>query len=97
MDIASFGGFLRTLLIIAFIYYIFKFAMRYLFPLFVLKMAKKVERNFQQQAQGYYQQQNNRDTQDQPFQETTAGGKGKVPQSTKVVGEYIDFEEVDTK
>jgi len=44
MDTASFGGFLRTLLIIVLCYYAFKFAMRYLFPLFVVRMAKKMER-----------------------------------------------------
>ncbi len=97
MDTASFGGFLRTLLIIVLCYYAFKFAMRYLFPLFVVRMAKKMERNFQQQAQDFYQQQNKTNNQDQPFQQTTSEGKNKVPRSTKVVGEYIDFEEIDTK
>ncbi|WP_158963372.1 DUF4834 family protein [Myroides fluvii] len=96
MDIASFGGFLRTLVIIVVIYYAFKFAMRYLFPLFVYKMAKKVERNFQQQQQDFYQQ--NRTTQEEPnFNDQSTGGKDKFPRSTKVVGEYIDFEEVDKK
>jgi len=95
MDIASFGSFLRTLVIIVLIYYAFKFAMRYLFPLFVYKMAKKVERNFQQQQQDFYQQ--NRSTQEEPNYNQQEAAKGKVPRSTKVVGEYIDFEEVDTK
>ena len=96
MDIASFGSFLRTLVIIVVIYYAFKFAMRYLFPLFVYKMAKKVERNFQQQQQDFYQQ--NRTTQEEPnYTNQTDTGKDKFPRSTKVVGEYIDFEEVDKK
>ncbi|MBB1138207.1 DUF4834 family protein [Myroides sp. WP-1] len=96
MDIASFGSFLRTLVIIVVIYYAFKFAMRYLFPLFVYKMAKKVERNFQQQQQDFYQQ--NRSTQEESnFNNQTSTGKDKFPRSTKVVGEYIDFEEVDKK
>lgn len=96
MDIASFGSFLRTLVIIVVIYYAFKFAMRYLFPLFVYKMAKKVERNFQQQQQDFYQQ--NRATQEEPnYNNQTDTGKDKFPRSTKVVGEYIDFEEIDKK
>ncbi|WP_410879278.1 DUF4834 family protein [Myroides sp. DW712] len=96
MDIASFGSFLRTLAIIVVIYYAFKFAMRYLFPLFVYKMAKKVERNFQQQQQDFYQQ--NRSTQEETnYNNQTDTGKDKVPRSTKVVGEYIDFEEIDKK
>jgi len=96
MDIASFGSFLRTLVIIVVIYYAFKFAMRYLFPLFVYKMAKKVERNFQQQQQDFYQQ--NRSNQEEPsYTNQTDPGKDKFPRSTKVVGEYIDFEEIDKK
>ncbi|MGG5576353.1 DUF4834 family protein [Myroides sp. C15-4] len=97
MDIASFGSFLRTLVIIVVIYYAFKFAMRYLFPLFVYKMAKKVERNFQQQQQDFYQQ--NRTAQEEPDfnNQNTSTGKDKFPRSTKVVGEYIDFEEVEKK
>lgn len=92
MDIASFGSFLRTLVIIVVIYYAFKFAMRYLFPLFVYKMAKKVERNFQQQ------QQDNRSTQEEPnYTNQSSDGKDKFPRSTKVVGEYIDFEEIEKK
>lgn len=96
MDIASFGSFLRTLVIIVVIYYAFKFAMRYLFPLFVYKMAKKVERNFQQQQQDFYQQ--NRSTQEEPnYTNQTDTRKDKFPRSTKIVGEYIDFEEIDKK
>ena len=96
MDIASFGSFLRTLVIIVVIYYAFKFAMRYLFPLFVYKMAKKVERNFQQQQQDFYQQ--NRSTQEEPHtNQQTSAAKDKFPRSTKVVGEYIEFEEIDKK
>lgn len=96
MDIASFGSFLRTLIIIVLIYYAFKFAMRYLLPLFVYKMAKKVERNFQQQQQQHYQQ--NKSNQEEPaFNNQASTGKEGVPRSTKVVGEFIEFEEVDTK
>lgn len=98
MDTASFGGFLRTLFIIVLCYYAFKFAMRYLFPLFVVKMAKKMERNFQQQAQDFYQQQQqNNSNKEQSFHQSNTTGKEQVPRSTKIVGEYIDFEEIDKK
>lgn len=92
MDVASFGGFLRTLLIIAVLYYVFKFAMRYLFPLFVYKMAKKAEQGFQKQQQEFYQQNNTNSNSTYNRQERKSD---KVPRSTKVVGEYIDFEEIE--
>jgi hypothetical protein len=94
MDTASFGGFLRTLLIIAVLYYVFKFAMRYLFPIFVYKMAKKAGEGFQKQQQEFYQQQNTKTHSDSKYNQQQNKSE-KVPRSTKVVGEYIDFEEID--
>lgn len=91
MDTASFGGFLRTLLIIVLCYYAFKFAMRYLFPLFIYKVAKKAEQNFQQQQQNYREQQNT------TTQEPTSSNRFEsgTMKEKKKVGEYIDFEELD--
>ncbi|MDR0227956.1 MAG: DUF4834 family protein [Flavobacteriaceae bacterium] len=94
MDMASFGAFIRTLCIIVLVYYAFKFAMRFLFPLLIYKVAKKAEQNFQQKQQEYYQQNNtNNQYQNQNTQQTS----DKIPNSTKVVGEYVDFEEIDDK
>ena len=91
MDTASFGGFLRTLLIIVLCYYAFKFAMRYLFPLFIYKVAKKAEQNFQQKQQNYREQQNTtQETKNSNHFESGGGMKEK-----KKVGEYIEFEELD--
>lgn len=90
MDTASFGGFLRTLLIIVLCYYAFKFAMRYLFPLFIYKVAKKAEQNFQQKQQNYRDQQN---TTQEPKSSSHFESGGM--REKKKVGEYIEFEELD--
>ena len=90
MDTASFGGFLRTLLIIVLCYYAFKFAMRYLFPLFIYKVAKKAEQNFQQNQQQYREQQNT--TQ---HTNTSSRFESGTMKEKKKVGEYIEFEELD--
>ncbi|WP_010252338.1 DUF4834 family protein [Myroides injenensis] len=93
MDTASFAGFLKTLCIIIVAYYAFKFAMRYLLPLVVYKVAKKAEHNFQQRQQNYYQQNNSYTSNDV----NTSKENNEVPKSTKVVGEYIEFEEIEEK
>ncbi|MEC4116209.1 DUF4834 family protein [Myroides phaeus] len=94
MDTASFGGFIKTLLIIVLVYYAFKFAMRYLFPLLLMKVAKKAGQNFQErQQQQYNQYRENQSQQAKP----NNSSDNQVPRSTKVVGEYIEFEEIDTK
>ena len=90
MDTASFGGFLRTLLIIVLCYYAFKFAMRYLFPLFIYKVAKKAEQNFQQNQQQYREQQNTTQNTD-----TSSRFESGTMKEKKKVGEYIEFEELD--
>ncbi|MDR2222843.1 MAG: DUF4834 family protein [Flavobacteriaceae bacterium] len=95
MDMASFGGIIKVLFIIIIVYYGFKFAMRFLFPLLLYKVAKKAEQSFQQKQQEYYQQNNTTNQyQDQNTQHTSDKG---VPHSTKVVGEYVDFEEIEDK
>jgi hypothetical protein len=91
-------GFIKTLIIIVLIYYAFKIAMRYLFPVLIMKAAKKAEQNFQQRAQQQYNQYNgNQDNNQSQTYADTSTSSNKVPRSTKVVGEYVDFEEIDTK
>lgn len=87
-------GFIKTLIIIVLIYYAFKIAMRYLFPVLIYKAAKKAEQNFQQRQQQYNPYNSNQETETYT---NTASQHNKVPRSTKVVGEYVDFEEVDSK
>ena len=86
-------GFIKTLCIIILLYYAFKLAMRYLFPLLIYKVAKKAEKNFQQRQQGYYQ---DKETQSQTTYQTTEERDmtKRVPKTSKMVDEYVDFEEV---
>lgn len=77
---------LRTIVIIMAVYYIGKFLMRIFAPILMKyaagKMEQKVKEQFQQQ-QGQ-QQKTNQTT--QPIHKR---------KSTKKVGDYIDFEEID--
>ncbi len=85
MQEASLPSLLRTLLWIIVFYYIFKFLARLLFPIVVKKMAEKAEEQIRQQ---YGNQQTN-----SPFgQQKEESAK---PKEKKIVGEYIDYEEVD--
>ncbi|MHC5201685.1 DUF4834 family protein [Myroides sp. LJL119] len=95
MDTASLTGFIKTLCIIILVYYAFKFAMRFLLPLLVVKVAKKAQADFQQKQQAYYQQQNSYNS-NTNYSGQEASNK-QVPKSKKVVGEYIEFEEIDSK
>lgn len=87
---AELMGFLRTLLILAFIYYAFKFLARLFAPYLMRKAVDKMK----QQAEKQYgnQQRENR----VPDGETVID---KRPQQGKKsnddVGEYIEFEEID--
>lgn len=83
-------GFLRTLLILAFFYYLFKFLARLFAPYLMKKAMDKMKQKAEQQY-GNTQQEN-----------TTKKGEtvidkrpSQVKESNKNVGEYIDFEEID--
>ena len=80
---ASFQGMLRTLLIIILCYYAFKLLMRILAPYLMQKAAQKM----QQKMQDQFGQQQARQQQQPPVKEK--------PKSTKKVGDYIDYEEID--
>ncbi|MCC9044062.1 DUF4834 family protein [Myroides sp. M-43] len=90
-------GFIKALIIIVLIYYAFKIAMRYLFPVLIYKVAKKAEQNFQQRQQEYNQYNGSQSNQESQTYTDTSTQSGRVPRSTKVVGEYVDFEEIDKK
>ncbi|MFN4198679.1 MAG: DUF4834 domain-containing protein, partial [Flavobacterium sp.] len=83
---ASFQGVLRTILIILLIYYVLKLLSRILLPILMRKMVSKAEENFRRQAEQFQQQPQNHEPQ------PTSRPKVK---STKKVGEYIDYEEID--
>ena len=90
---ASFTGFLRTILIILLVWYGVKILTRIFAPYFVRYMSKKVEERFGGQFQQRHQQ---------PDSNRSKEGEtviDKMPQqqhsSNKKVGEYVDYEEID--
>ena len=85
MDTASVPGFIRTLFYIILFYYLFKFAMRLLAPYLMQKVAKKAEEHIKKQ---FEQQQQN-------YQSPTEDRQEVPKKEKKVVGDYIDYEEVE--
>ena len=85
MDTASVPGFIRTLFYIILFYYLFKFAMRLLAPYLMQKVAKKAEEHIKKQ---FEQQQ-------QHHQSPTQNNEEFPKKEKKVVGDYIDYEEVE--
>ena len=93
MQMASFTGFLRTILIILLAWYGVKILTRIFAPYFVRYMSKKVEERFG----GQFQQQQHQQDRNRPKEGETIIDK-MPPQhqsSNKKVGEYIDYEEID--
>lgn len=84
MQEASIPGFIRVILWIIAIYYIFKFLARLFLPVMMRKMVEKAQEQFNQQHQNQFDTNNNPNS--------TSSEK---PKEKKVVGEYIDYEEVD--
>nr|WP_294777462.1 DUF4834 domain-containing protein [uncultured Flavobacterium sp.] len=82
METASMPGFIRTILWIIAIYYIVKFLARLFLPVVAKKVVEKASQQFQQQQQQYQQQQQ------------AQAAKTEKPKEKKIVGEYIDFEEI---
>ncbi|GIZ10521.1 DUF4834 family protein [Flavobacterium sp. UMI-01] len=92
METASFIGFFKTLLYIMAFYYIFKFLARIFLPILLKKAVEKAGSNFQQQQQ----------TKDNSWNKTSSAGDiyykpptSGNPKSTKKVGDYVDYEEID--
>lgn len=92
LQMASFTGFLRTILIILLIWYGVKILSRLFAPYLVQYMSKKMQERFGQQ----FQQPQSNDSSRPKEGETVID---KMPQqqksSDKKVGEYIDYEEID--
>ncbi len=87
MDTASVPGFIRTIFYIILFYYLFKFAMRLLAPYLIQKVAKKAEEHIKKQFEQQQKQQNH---------QSAPENKEEIPKKDKkVVGDYIDYEEVD--
>ncbi len=92
LQMASFTGFLRTILILLLIWYGVKILMRLFAPYLVQYMSKKMQERFGQQ----YQQQP-RNNANHPKEGETVIDKMPHQQKTsdKKEGEYIDYEEID--
>lgn len=92
MQMASFTGFLRTILIILLVYYGIKILMKLFAPYVMRYMSKKMQERFG----GQFQQQHNTETNRPKDGETIID---KIPErrqsSDKKVGEYVDYEEID--
>lgn len=87
---AEIMGFLRTILILLFIYYAFKFLARLFAPLLMKKMVNKMKQKAEQQFQNQQQKTTVKEG------ETVIDKRpGQTKQSNKDIGEYVDFEEVD--
>jgi hypothetical protein len=91
MQQAGLMNFIRTILIIALVYYSFKFIARLVFPLFFKKVMSKVEKKFNEQQR--------RSTSNEPPVKEGETIVDKTPRQTKKIndeaGEYVDYEEVE--
>lgn len=86
------NSFLKTLLIILLVYYGLKFLFRLLKPYLFRFLAKKVNQKFEHSFGQNPFQQNTSDTNQNTSSNTSTNN---TRTSKKVVGEYIDFEEID--
>jgi hypothetical protein len=87
-------AFLKTILIILLVYYLFKILIKLFAPKILNYAGKKAEQHFREKFQGFNTQ--------QPSQNSTEEGDVIIENNTtrksnssKKVGEYIDFEEID--
>ena len=95
MQMASFTGFLRTILILLLVFYGAKIIMRFFGPYIVRYMSKKMQERFG----GQFQQQQQPQKPDRNIPKEGETIIDKMPKkdrtSDKKVGEYIDYEEID--
>lgn len=95
MELASFQNFIKTILILVLLYYLFKFAFRLFAPILITKVVKKAEQNFHDKQRKYQENYQSENNQQQKEDINNQFSKNKFPREKKKVGEYIDFEEVN--
>ena len=78
-------GFFKTILIIVLVYVALRFLIRLLLPYFMRYVAKKAGQKMETAFKGFNNAQQQRRSDPEPVQE----------KPRNVVGEYIDFEEID--
>jgi UPF0716 family protein affecting phage T7 exclusion len=86
-------GFITTILIILLVYYAIKILLKIFAPKILNYAGKKAEKHFREKFEGFGTQQQNKTTDEGEVIIDT--NKNKNPKSSKNVGEYIDFEEID--
>ena len=90
-------GFIKTVLIILFIYQGFKILARFFAPFLMRYAAKKVQEKFKgqmgQQMGGFGQQNKPTPKEGEVQVKSKISSKDKI--NTESVGDYVDFEEVD--
>ena len=80
---------MKILLIILLVFYALKLLTRYLGPLLLNYLSKKMVAKFESRFKQQSPYQNTENTQ------TQKKSSSEIPKSNKKVGEYIDFEEID--
>jgi hypothetical protein len=92
MQTASFTGLLKAILYFFAFYYIFKFLAKLFLPVLVKKVVEKAGEKFQNQYNAsddsWGRSQNNTEIK---FDKSNT----KNPRGTKIVGDYVDYEEID--
>lgn len=82
---------LRTFLIVILVLLMLRFALRLAAPYIMRYLGRKIEQRFQRQFDAF---QNQAAPNAKSGAQVKSNGEQK-PRSTKVVGEYIDYEEID--
>jgi len=83
-------GLIRTILVITIVYYILKFISKYLLPIFLKQAINKTQDRMNNQPK-------NENYKNTKVGETSVDYAPKNESSKNNVGEYIDYEEVDSK
>ena len=78
---------MKIIFILVAIFFVLKLLTKYLGPLLLMYASKKINKKFNEQFQS------NRDFQKTENHQTNTTSKKQT--SKKIVGEYIDFEEID--
>lgn len=87
-------AFLKTVLIIIMVYYLFKILARLFAPKIINYAAKKTEAHFKQQF-GQFNQQSRSQDEEQVGDVIIEKKPTKKGSGSEKVGDYIDFEEID--
>lgn len=92
---ASFSDVLEVVLVILLIYFGFKILIRWFGPLILRYFLKKVGKQFEKKFGQFDPNQQFSQKQDPPAKAAFEDKSGKKRKSSKDVGEYIDYEEID--